>query len=364
MKRIKFINRLKKLDRMNKGIILLMLVFGTLTATSQDIHFTMWDAMPITTNPATAGVFNGDIRGVINYRNQWASIGNPYKTYSVMLDGGLFKNKWKNGYMGAGMNFYKDVAGTTDFGVTKISLALSSVIYLNEKNTASVGLLGSWAQNTISPNNLEWDSQFNGQVFDPTAPTNETISFDGNNYFDFSAGALWAYGEGTKTLSSHDELSMKIGAAFYHVTRPSTEVEFGDLDKLYSKLAIHGNAHIGISNTKMALRPKFITYFQGPARQITAGMLFRYMLKEESKYTGMFKEMAISFGGYYRFGDAFAPSVEFEIASFAIGFAYDMNISGLTAATGGNGGPEIFIRIINPNPFSYGRGTRSSARFR
>jgi hypothetical protein len=74
--------------------------------------------------------------------------------------------------------------------------------------------------------------------------------------------------------------------------------------------------------------------------------------------------MAISIGSYYRVGDAFAPSAEFEIANFAIGVAYDMNISDLTSATGGSGGPEIFIRFINPNPFAYGKGTKSSARFR
>ncbi|MFT7667160.1 MAG: type IX secretion system PorP/SprF family membrane protein [Patiriisocius sp.] len=347
-----------------KKIITYLFIVGTISATAQDIHFTMYDAMPITTNPATTGVFNGDFRGVANYRNQWASISTPYKTYSVMVDGGLFKNKWKNGYLGAGLNFYKDVAGSSNFGTTKISLALSSVIYLNEKNSASVGLLGAWGQNSIDPNNLEWDSQFNGQFFDASKGSNETITFESNNYIDFSAGALWAYGTGTKTLSSHDEFSMKVGAAFYHVTRPSREVAFGDLDKLYSKLAFHAESHIGLSNTKLALRPKFIAYLQGPARQFTGGMMFRYMLREESKYTGIFKEMAISVGGYYRFGDAFAPSVEFEISSFAIGFAYDMNISELTAASRGSGGPEIFIRIINPNPFSYGKGSRSSARFR
>jgi len=63
--------------------------------------------------------------------------------------------------------------------------------------------------------------------------------------------------------------------------------------------------------------------------------------------------MAIAFGGYYRVGDAFSPAVEFEMNKLAIGFAYDMNISGLTAATGGNGGPEIFIRFQNPG-FVYG----------
>ena len=97
-----------------KKIITYLFIIGTLSATAQDIHFTMYDAMPITTNPATTGVFNGDFRGVINYRNQWATIGSPYKTYALMVDGGFFKNKWKNGYIGAGLNLYKDVAGTTN----------------------------------------------------------------------------------------------------------------------------------------------------------------------------------------------------------------------------------------------------------
>ena len=78
----------------------------------------------------------------------------------------------------------------------------------------------------------------------------------------------------------------------------------------------------------------------------------------------VFKEMAISVGSYYRFGDAFSPTIEFELANFATGFSYDINVSGLSAATRGNGGPEIFIRFINPNPFAYGKGTKSSARFR
>ena len=93
-----------------KKLFAILGLMGTVSAVAQDIHFTMWDAMPITTNPATTGVFPGDHRGVVNYRNQWASIGNPYTTYSVMADAGMFKNKWQNGFMGIGLNVYKDVA--------------------------------------------------------------------------------------------------------------------------------------------------------------------------------------------------------------------------------------------------------------
>jgi len=323
----------------------------------------MYDAVSIMSNPATTGVFNGDVRGVLNYRNQWASIGNPFTTYSIQLDGGLFKKKWKRGYLGVGLGAYKDKAGASNFGTTKINLSLSSIVYLDDKNSAAVGLMGSWAQNSIDPNNLKWDSQFNGQSFSATAPTFENFTYNSINYFDFSAGALWAYGSGAKTLSSQDGFNTEVGIAFYHVTQPNQQLKFGAKDKLYSKWSFHSESNIGLANSKFALRPKAIIYFQGPAREITVGMLVRYMLVQESRYTGIFKEMAISFGGYYRVGDAFSPSVEFEMSSFSIGVAYDMNISGLTAATSGNGGPEIFIKFINPNPFAAGRGSKSSSRF-
>ncbi len=358
---------MKNLNKMVRIIVLLgislTLELRTSNLLAQDIHFTMYDAIPMISNPATAGVFNGDARAVFNYRNQWASIGNPYKTYSVMIDGGILKNRWKNGYLGMGLVAYKDVAGSTNLGTTKVNLSLSSIIFLDENNSAAIGLMGSWAQNSINPANLQWDSQFNGEFFDGSIGSDESMTYESTNYFDFSAGALWTYGSGAKTLSSHDAFNMKIGGAFYHVNRPDSYTQFGEADKLYSKFAFHVESHIGIANTNLAFRPKFITYIQGPAKQFTGGLLFRYMLKEESKYTGIYKEMAISFGAYYRFKDAFAPSVEFEIANYAIGVAYDINLSGLSSATHGNGGPEIFIRFISPNPFTSGRGTKSSARF-
>ena len=337
---------------------------GTTNLFAQDIHFTMYDAVPMLTNPATTGIFNGEHRGVINYRNQWANIGKPYVTYSVILDGAFFKYKWENGFLGMGIGAFKDVAGESQLGTTKVNLSLSSIVYLDRKNSAAVGLMGAWAQNSMNPENLRWDVQFDGQQYNPALSSNESFTFENTHYFDFSAGALWTYGVGTKTLSSHDELASRAGIAFYHVTRPSQQINFGEVDKLYSKWAFHSESYIGIANSRLAVVPKLLVYVQGPAREITLGTLFRYLLRDEALYTGLLKEMAISMGGYYRVGDAFVPSIEFELSSFAIGFSYDLNVSGLTRASYGNGGPEVFIRIINPNPFVYTKGTRTSPRFR
>lgn len=333
----------------------------TFISKAQDAHFTMYDAMPSVLNPAASGVFDGDVRAVLHYRNQWASISNPFKTYSFSIDGGLFKNNWRNGYLGVGLNAFKDVAGTSNLGTSKINLALSSVLFLDDKNSASIGFVGSWAQNSINPENLQWSSQFNGQTYDPSLSSNENFSFESTHYFDFSAGGLWAYGKGAKTLSSKDQLKIQAGFTFFHVSRPDQKINFGNADKLYSKWAFHTESFIGLSNTRLAIKPKLLILLQGPSKEMIFGSMFRYLLQEKSKYTNTFKGMAIAFGGYYRIGDAISPTIELEIAHFAFGMSYDINTSGLTKASGGSGGFEVYIRFQNPNPFN--NRSSSAARF-
>ena len=73
----------------------------------------------------------------------------------------------------------------------------------------------------------------------------------------------------------------------------------------------------------MALVPSALILLQGPTREINVGTMLRYTLKEGSKYTGLLKETAAYFGGYYRVGDAFIPSFMFEMANFTLGISYD-----------------------------------------
>jgi hypothetical protein len=94
---------------------------------------------------------------------------------------------------------------------------------------------------------------------------------------------------------------------------------------------------------------------------ITFGNLFRYQLSDASKYTKLKNSSAVSFGLYYRLKDAIIPMVQFEYQSFALGISYDYNTSKLSAGTNGNGGFEISLRFINPNPFG---GVTSNARFK
>jgi hypothetical protein len=92
--------------------------------------------------------------------------------------------------------------------------------------------------------------------------------------------------------------------------------------------------------------------FQGPHTEINAGGRLRYRLKQASQFTDFVKGAAISFGGHYRFGDAAVVSTLIEFGKFALGVSYDINVSGLQQATNGQGGIEISLRFINPDPFT------------
>jgi hypothetical protein len=41
----------------------------------------------------------------------------------------------------------------------------------------------------------------------------------------------------------------------------------------------------------------------------------------------------------------------FEYNTFALGFAYDFNVSNLTPASRGRGGAEVFISFVLPDKF-------------
>jgi len=56
----------------------------------------------------------------------------------------------------------------------------------------------------------------------------------------------------------------------------------------------------------------------------------------------------------------FIPSFLIETGSFAFSISYDVNLSGLSAVSNGQGGYELSIRYVSPNPF----GTKkTSVRF-
>lgn len=339
---------------MKKIFVILSLLLGSALGYTQDIHFSQFMNSSFLYNPGQTGLINGDHRALLSYKSQWGSIAAPYKTYSFAYDTRVFKKQ--NTQMGLGVGVFKDVAGDTEFGTTSITFSSSAIMKLDNLNKLSLGLQGGIMQNSIN-DNMRWGNQYDGNGYNESMSSGEANTFDSSPFVgDFNAGIVWNYGTSESTITSNDLFSMQAGLSVSHLSRQ--RIKLTDFDeKLYNRFTLHGKSYVGISNSPYAAIPGFIWQKQGPSSELVLGSYFRSKLKNESRYTGIFKESALALGIFYRVGDAFIPKLALEMFNFNLGVSYDFTASGLSEPTGGNGGFEISLQYIVPVQQRYGKGS-------
>ncbi len=321
-----------------KKIIIGLFAFG-LTVSSygqSDKHFSMFSESPVYLNPAAAGFFPGNLQVFTNFRMQWTTVSdNPYRTISGGADWRMFDN---GSFMGAGVNFYNDISGDSKYQINEVTVPINFAIELAKDNHLSIGVQPAWYQRTILNQNLTWDNQWTGLDFNTSYSSNEILLNENLNLsrFDISAGAYWY-----ANLSKRTRLSF--GIAGHHLTKQKINF-FGADDKLFRKLTLHGQGEFALQNSNLTIMPAFFGFIQGPNKELTLGSNFKYQLRGASRHTGYFDTVTLSWGAYYRLGDALLANLILDMSGFAIGAAYDLNISSLTVASNGVGGFEFFLR--------------------
>ena len=345
---------------MKKLLTILFLAGASVQA--QDIHFSHIHNAHLQLNPANAGLFNGEQRASINFKDQWASFSGAYRTYAASADFALFRKKNKNAYMGAGLFAYRDVAGDLNFGTTQVFASLSGIVIAGDNTMLSGGIQAGFGQRSIETMNMQWGSQYADGSFDPNLPTFENSAlFDNYGFFDMAAGIAYRYDKLSSTISSNNEVLLDIGASVHHLTRPRSEffsTETDD-DRMPIKMLVHVNGVIGFEGTNFGIMPGALYMQQGPHREVTLGALFRVKVMDAARYTGFIKELAYAFGTHVRFGDAIIPQLWLEMDAFALGVSYDFNTSSLTAASRSKGGFEISLRYVNLGRFYYKHPTHN-----
>jgi type IX secretion system PorP/SprF family membrane protein len=327
-------------------------IFLPLFSSAQDIHFSQFYLSPQMQNPALVGSGH-DMQALLNYKDQWRSVASPYKTIAASFDMKLNKKNKKKGFCAAGVSFFSDRAGDSKMGITQANFSFAYHVHVNDKNTLGGAMTAGFAQRSINYSNLQWANQFDGFSYNSGLSTGETQGSNSFTYPDIGAGILWAYRKSEKYMTGNDQRTFNFGVALFHINQPKYSYYSTPDEKLHRKLVLHGEGLIGIPNTNFSLVPGFMFYQQGTQREIYAGTMFKYMMQENSKYTGYVKGSALSLGAYYRYKDAIAITSLFEFSNYAIGISYDINTSKLATASSGRGGLEIALRFMNPNPFIF-----------
>jgi len=342
---------------MKKTFQLFLLLAAAPGLRAQDIHFSQFYMSPLTMNPSLAGAEH-DLQAVLNYKSQWQSVTNPYKTMGCSFDMRV-KNS-DAGILAAGANFFSDKAGDAAMGTTEGGLSLAYHARMNTYHTLGGGLQAGFAQRKIRYDALQWGNQYDGTSFNSAISSGEAAGMPSFTRMDLSCGITWNYNNtsGRKSVTNNHDQRFTLGLAAFHLNRPNYSF-YGGSEKLFIRYVAHGKALISVPNSNVAFAPGFMYTRQGPAQEIYAGSLVRFLIGQDSKYTGFKQGAAVSFGGFLRAQDAVAAVVLLEFANYAMGFSYDINTSKLKTSSNARGGFEVSLRFVTPNPF--GKGTSTSS---
>lgn len=303
-------------------------------AKAQDVHFSQYNASPLLLNPALTGFFEGDFRAVVNYRGQWGSFTNPYRTIAASFEYDPLKGKMKYDNFCVGLMIYNDVAGQSRFGSNNVGLSLSYRKQLGSRNkhSLSIGLQASALQQRIQFSDLQFDNQFNGVEWDGNIAPNEVLNQNSNFAPDISTGLLWQH-------VRNEAFNFYIGASYYHILQPKISLFNASDYRLPSRLTAHTGAYIYMSRTTNLL-PSVAFYRQGSTWQTNAGTYVQFILDDWND-----KETAFAIGAWTRVAspavDAIIVGARLDFQGFILSFAYDFNISKLKTATNTRGAYEM-----------------------
>lgn len=328
--------------RIMKQLLSLFLLLLGINSYAQDVHFSNIKMSSLYTSIASVGSSHAQFRATTHYRNQWPTVGKSYQTIGLTAD---YKLKLDDKALGFGFIMNRDQAGA--LSLTKLQ-AEGVVAYhqrVSDHSFFSGGIQGGIIQHSIDESAAEWQNQYNGKQFDPNLPSNEAPLFQPFMNYTFGAGMMWRYDKTDRNRFSKTMTELEFGMSLYHVV--ASALDYNTSQKEYTRLSLTGSSTIVLEYAKSELEPAFLYQIKGNEKEFVFGMLYKYILREGSKYTGYYDRLDMSFGSYYRLpNDAFIPTFNMNYDNFQFGVSYDVNVSPLIQASSSVGGIEFTLRFV------------------
>lgn len=307
-----------------------IIFFSKNNAQAQDLHFSQFYNSPLNVNPGLTGVFNGDKRVVGSYRNQWASVPVPWTTYSVAYDQKIYLKNFDRFYLNAGGLINYDRQGDSNIALTNVNGLLSCSHITNPSTIITIGVLAGYSTRAFDDTSLRWDSQWNGESFDPSLP-GELFNPQMIGFFETGAGINIRFQKSSRT-------KLDIGGGAYHLVQP--EVAFLSSDNIALPRRYSGTleSSILLSNNLDGIANGLYQRQEDYQEILVSGLLKYYLSRSRGK------EINLYAGAGYRLSGSIFPTFAIDYNQFYFSFSYDIDISDAVAKTNGRGGPELHFR--------------------
>jgi type IX secretion system PorP/SprF family membrane protein len=288
---------------------------------AQDLQMSQFYSAPLYLNPALAGVAYGP-RVTLNYRNQWASLGDGfnggYTSYMVGADMHIDKIR-----SGLGILFVGDQIMNNVYASYTVKLQFAPQFKIRRNLAIKIGIEGSYIHKKLNWTELQFSDQINPYYgFVDNAglanPTGEQTPLNlSSNRGDFGAGFLifspkYYFGFAVSNFIMAKE-------TFTNTVEARTPM----------RIVGHFGATLPFKNRRgkynVYISPNILVANQGKNLQINGGLL-----------VGVY---GLYFGPQFRYvlnnPESFIGVVGFKKGKFRVGYSYDFTVSKLAGKTGG-----------------------------
>ena len=332
---------------MIKQCITILTIVFSVSAWSQDIHFTQLNGSPLMVNPGFTGLYRGWERVSVNHKNQWVNAGTKFYTTAIAMDFNLLKSPRKRGaFLGFGIQLYNDVGGDSKFGRKQLLLSLAGIVPVAKDHFLSLGFQGGMGQTSGSFDNLVFPNQFNGSTLDPGLTSYEFRGLNSQIYPDLSFGLLYRYGGIHRSFSTTEQPEVSVGMAMYHFNKPDVRYDFGSFEEINRKMVFNATVKKDFSSSYIGFEALVNHFNQAPHSETLIAGLMRYKKSTGSQITRLKKKVVLAFGLAYRVNDAVAPVFKLENGDWTFGLSYDVTVSALGGYNRG-GGLEFTLMFNN-----------------
>jgi len=323
----------------NLAIVITIISLTGLTsmnATAQDIHFSQFYENAILRNPALTGIFSGDFKAGVNYRNQWSQISVPFRTVLASAETRIAVNPEVGDYLSFGVSATYDRAGAINFNSMQVYPAVNFNKALEDKHNSylSLGFTGGYIQRSVDLSKATFSSQYGGGGYDPLASSGEQISHAVISNYDLGVGVSM-----NSSVGEANNINYYVGLAGYHLTKPKQSFSQDELIRLDTKIVGNFGIKCDILD-RYAFTGHFNYLAQGHYREVIAGGLFSWHSNPETEVN-----FAVYGGVFVRFKDAIIPTVKIDYKNYSFTTSYDLNTSSLKPASNGMGGVEMSLYV-------------------
>ncbi len=300
-----------------------------------DIHFSQFYETSILRNPALTGVFSDDYKLGVYYRNQWASISNPYNTVLATAETHFQIRQTSEDFVSVGLLAVSDKAGSIDQKISGFYPALNYNKSMNSDHNSflSVGFTGGYLQYSFNPSKATFNNQYLNGKFDPANPSLENLPNAQISMFDLGAGINF-----NTSTGENNATTFVIGASVYHVTQP--KFSYYQKPGITENMRMNGNAALSSAvNEEVTIQFQANYASQGTYTELIFGGLMNWTTAS----LGAKDIFVLSGGLFYRYQDAIIPVVKINYMNLAFGVSYDVNVSTLKEASNMQGGTEFTL---------------------